>query len=138
MFRQVLIQDEVRFIHWIDPVSKCGRPVYLDNGGRVVYSIPFLIPSMSLDNAEILVSDMNARMHKVTAVHREPLPAPSKRLMTIFQTAQMRRAHNSIQIPLTTGVCCVCNRDISVDTEIVRECSLCLHGFHDRSDIKFI
>ena len=112
--------------HWADFASKSGRAVSLVAGSSQIKG-PVGVAPKSLDKFQILVMDCAVRCRRDSKVD---LPHASLRILKMHQAASLWN-----HIDFHPEPCCICSRDIFLDSDRVRKCALCLHTFHNRCSV---
>ena len=136
----------VTLVHWVSTSAKIGRRVRLDHLNRVIYSVPFLIPSESFSRSTVLIPDVGVRMLKRTNAFRASLPHWVLQVRRMWEVAlslkQLRSATcdasdvSDLSLAVALETCCVCNSHDA--SEFTQHCACCLLGWHSRCCMRIL
>jgi len=128
----------VRFVHWdtVGVHARAGRPVFLDEDSKVIFSVPSMIKKESFADALIVHPDTGVRMMKVRKPGRPEVCQEVLRLKRMLEVALTRHSLAEISaadvacdmVAPGSGqdglICVVCSQESTL------LCCICLLGYH--------
>ena len=96
----VVLRGACTFVRWENASRSLCRPVRLDTLNRIIYNVPYMVPTMEADGCEVLVGDVGVAMRREKTNLRPTMPSwclVLKRLREI----------DLLQGQATPGECCI-------------------------------